>query len=275
MSEQSSPPVPVARPLIGTSWKMNFTRPEAREYLSTLRQLLPAQPGLVFVLPPFTNLAVAEEALQGSQITYGAQDVHPDQSGAHTGDISAPMLAELGCRIVEIGHSERRRDHHESDDLIARKARTVLDHGMWPLLCVGESAEDRDAGREEPVVLRQLAAALGWMGPTLLARTIIAYEPWWAIGAGATVAPLGHVHRLHRLIDAWLSKTAGGTRRTPILYGGSVDLVNAEGLLRSPAVDGLFVGRAALDPFTFAAIVRLGMASAESAAHSFEPVGQA
>lgn len=258
MTSRLVPPLAAARPLIGTSWKMNFTRPEARAYLRSLRELLGGHDGFVFVLPSFTNLAVAEAELAGTRIVYGAQDVHADAAGAHTGDVSAPMLAELGCRIVEIGHSERRRDHCESDAAIAAKARAILDTGMTPLICVGESAADRDARREEEVVERQLTGAMGWMGARELAGTIVAYEPWWAIGAGATAAPLDHVARLHAFIARWLGAAAAGSSSTPVLYGGSVDLDNAPALLALPAVDGLFVGRAALDPSTFARIAALG-----------------
>lgn len=247
---------------------MNFTRPEARKYLRTLRELVRHRDGrTVFVLTPFTDLAVAEQELAGSQIFYGAQDVHPEEAGAHTGDVSAAMLAELGCRVVEIGHSERRRDHWESDELIGRKARVVIEHGMWPLLCVGESAADRAAGDEETVIARQLDGALRSLGPDLLDRVIVAYEPWWAIGVGATSAPLDHVERLHAFIGSWLARL-GPWASPPVLYGGSVDLANAPDLLALPTVDGLFVGRAALDPLTFARIAAL------DAAHPAPSVGR-
>ena len=258
MSEFSAAPLPRQRPIIGTSWKMNLTRVEARDYLHTLRGLLADHNGFVFVLPSYTNIALAEAELAGTGIVYGAQDVSSEPPGAHTGDVAATMLAELGCRIVEIGHSERRRDHCETDEMIGRKARAVVNAGMWPLLCVGESATDRDAGREQDVVGHQLTAALGWMGVDALARTIVAYEPWWAIGAGATAAPLEHVARLHSFIGRWLSGAAGPDVHPPVLYGGSVDLANAGALLGLAGVDGLFVGRAALDPRTFARIVGLG-----------------
>ena len=250
--------LPRQQPLIGTSWKMNFTRVEARAYLRTLRALLAEHDGFVFVLPPYTNIAVAQEELSGVRIFYGAQDVSAEAPGAHTGDVAAAMLAELGCRIVEIGHSERRRDHFETDGLIGRKAHAIIDQGMWPLLCVGELAADHEAGREQEVVEQQLTAALGWMNADDLARTIVAYEPWWAIGAGATAAPLGHVERLHAFIGRWLAGATGTDVHPPVLYGGSVDLANAGALLGLAGVDGLFVGRAALDPRTFARIVGLG-----------------
>lgn len=258
MGEFGGAALPLQRPLIGTSWKMNLTRAEAREYLRTLRVLLEDHDSFVFVLPPYTSIAVAEAELNGARILYGAQDVSAEPQGAHTGDVAAEMLAELGCWIVEIGHSERRRDHFETDELIGRKARAIIGQSMWPLLCVGESAADREAGREEDVVERQLIAALGWMEADDLARTIVAYEPWWAIGVGATAAPLDHVARLHAFIGRWLARAAGAAVPPPVLYGGSVDLANAQALLSLAGVDGLFVGRAALDPRTFAQIVGIG-----------------
>jgi triosephosphate isomerase len=170
--------------------------------------------------------------------------------------VSAAMLAELGCRIVEVGHSERRRDHGETDDLVRRKVDAILGAAMWPLLCVGESAVELAEGREEEVVQRQLSIAIGERHGAMLARFIVAYEPWWAIGEGAAAAPLDHVRRLHRFIQNWLHDVAQDAPSPPVLYGGSVDLGNAGSLLSISGVDGLFVGRAALDPNIFAEIVR-------------------
>jgi triosephosphate isomerase len=232
--------------MIATSWKMNFTRWEARAYLRRLRDRLAGGSGgrTVFVLPPFTNIAVAEEELESSDIFYGAQDVHPEAWGAHTGDVSAPMLAELGCHIVEMGHPERRRDHCETSALIKSKVDAVLREGMWPLLCVGESARERDDGREKEVIREQLKTVLGHLDAQALARLIVAYEPLWAIGSGAIAAPLDHVGRLHRFIRDWLDEVAHGSASTPILYGGSVNVANAPSLLAVPGVDGsLLAGR--------------------------------
>jgi triosephosphate isomerase len=258
MNPLESSPVSCSRPIIGTSWKMNLTRPQARIYLRTLRRRLAygVDGRCVFVLPAFTSIAVAEEELAGSEVLYGAQDVHPDASGAHTGDVSAAMLAELGCRIVEVGHSERRRDHGEADDLVRRKVDAILGAAMWPLLCIGESAVELAEGLEEEVVQRQLSIAIGERDAAMLARFIVAYEPWWAIGEGAAAAPLDHVRRLHRFIQNWLRDVAQDAPSPPVLYGGSVDLGNAGSLLSVSEVDGLFVGRAALDPNIFAEIVR-------------------
>jgi len=244
------------RPIIGTSWKMNLTRAEARSYLRRLRSTLGQERDrLIFVLPPFTAIDVVRDELAGSPILYGAQNVHHDDLGAHTGEVSAPMLAELGCRIVEVGHSERRRDQCETDELIALKVRAILRHDMWPLVCVGESGEQRDDGRAEEVVLGRLATILGELTDSELVQVLVAYEPWWAIGEGAQAAPLDHVSGMHGLVIAWLAARGPGGAGVPVLYGGSVDLANAAALLGTPGVDGLFVGRAALDPDVFARIV--------------------
>jgi triosephosphate isomerase len=163
--------------LVGTSTKMNLTSSEARGYLEELRRLLDGvTQAEVFVLPPFTSLWLARECLAGSRIAWGAQDVHSDDAGAHTGDVSAPMLTDLGCSWVEVGHSERRRDHGETDELIAAKVAQVLRHHMTPILCVGEAAAD---GVEVAlaVVIGQLERGLGRVGPLDASRVVIAGSP--------------------------------------------------------------------------------------------------
>jgi triosephosphate isomerase len=176
------------------------------------------------VLPPFTAIHVARDALCRSAIAWGAQDVHPDEAGAHTGDVSAAMLADLGCRYVEVGHSERRRDHREGDALVAAKVAAIHRHGMTPLLCVGERTARRvDAALA--VVQRQLRGALGALDPDALGRIVIAYEPVWAIGVGAMAAPLEHIEATHAGIHRWLATRDAPS--TPVLYGGSVDAKSA------------------------------------------------
>ena len=246
------------RPIIGTSWKMNKNRAQAIAWARHVRRRLSPPQALVFVLPPFVAIDVVRDELAGTAILYGAQNVHHEDQGAHTGEISAPMLAELGCRIVEVGHSERRRDQCETDELIGRKVGAILRHGMWPLVCVGESGPERDAGRADEVVRGQLEVILGDLTAADLAGVMVAYEPWWAIGEGSVAAPLDHVAHLHGLIHDWLVRREPADRSVPVLYGGSVDLGNAGDLLATPGVDGLFVGRAALDPDVFAAIAMTG-----------------
>jgi triosephosphate isomerase len=240
------------RPLIGTSWKMNLTPTEAAAWFAA------ACPGLatladrdLFVLPPYPAISTARAALAATAIAWGAQDVHPDDRGAHTGDVSAPMLADLGCTIVEVGHSERRRDHREGDRLLAAKVAAIRRWSMTPLLCVGERTRGPLAAAA-PVITRQLRGALGGLDGAALDGVVVAYEPVWAIGVGAQAAPLEHIAAAHALIHRWLARR--GATRSRVLYGGSVDLDNAGRIAGLSGVDGLFVGRAALDPAVFVRI---------------------
>ena len=241
------------RLVIGTSWKMNLTPSQAASWLAIARPLLEplAATRDLFVLPPFPAIHVARDGLAGSAIGWGGQDIHPDDAGAHTGDVSGAMLADLGCRYAEIGHSERRRDHCETDDVVAAKVGAALRWNLTPVVCVGE----RDAGPVRPArvsVEAQLAGAFGGLEPVDLDRIVVAYEPVWAIGVGAAAADPAHVAALHGSIVTWLQDR--GARRVRVMYGGSVDERNAAELLATDAVAGLFVGRAALDPERFAAI---------------------
>jgi triosephosphate isomerase len=236
---------------------MNLTPSEAARWFES------AVPGLttlrdrdLFVLPPFPSIPTARDALHGTDIGWGAQDVHPDDSGAHTGDVSAPMLADLGCRFVEVGHSERRRDHREGDRLIAAKVAAIRRSGMRPLLCVGEPTR-RPRAAAIQVVQRELRGALGALAVDELDQVVVAYEPVWAIGVGAQAAPLEHIEAMHAAIRAWLSRR--GATRTPVIYGGSVDPGNAWSIVGLPHVDGLFVGRSALDPAAFVRIASVAV----------------
>ena len=247
--------------MIGTSWKMNLLPSTAGAWLDpVLRGTADLRDRELFVIPPFTAIAAVRDALEGSHIRWGAQDVHGEDFGAHTGDISAPMLVDLGCTIAEIGHSERRRDHAETDALVEAKVRAALRWGLTPLLCVGE-AEAGPTGAAIEHVAAQLTGALGALAAADLGRAVVAYEPVWAIGAGARAAGLDHVAAVHAAIRAWLDER--GAPLAPVLYGGSVDPTNAPGLLGVPCVDGLFVGRAALDPQAFVAIATLPLPSRE------------
>jgi len=243
----------MTRPLIGTSWKMNLTPSRAGEWLRTARPLL--EPLTVerdlFVLPPFPALAVARDALAGSAIGYGGQDIHPEDHGAHTGDVSGAMLADLGCSYAEMGHSERRRDHGETDEIVGRKVAAALRWSLTPVMCIGERLPG-PIGPARRIVERQLTGSLGAMSPADLDRVVVAYEPVWAIGEGSIAASPDHVEGLHAAIDHWLADRGATVRR--VLYGGSVDEHTAADLLATPRVAGLFVGRAALDPQRFAAI---------------------
>jgi triosephosphate isomerase len=245
------------RPLIGTSWKMNLTSSEADAWF---RDFLPLVGHLddrdLFVLPPFTAIWVARERLRDTPVAWGAQDVDAEDAGAHTGDISAPMLADLGCRFVEVGHSERRRDHGETPELIGAKAVAALRSGMQPIICVGEHRRG-DLAETLAFLIDDLGRCLAAVAPGDLAKVVVAYEPEWAIGVGAVAAAPEEVGSIHRALGSWLAERPGGTE-VPILYGGSVDVAAAPTLLNEPGVGGLFVGRYALDPANFARIASAG-----------------
>ena len=246
------------RPLIVGNWKMNKTAAEAAVFIRDFYNRVPASPHVDVVLaPPYTALESARNALgPSSWINLSAQNVHWETHGAFTGEVSAPMLRELDCRYVIVGHSERRALFGERDDTIHKKIRAALRHGLSPILCVGESLEEREAGRTESVVTTQLGSSLAGLTTLDLATITIAYEPVWAIGTGraATTEQAVTVHRSIRLFmeTGWDSATASAIR---ILYGGSVTPQNIEPFLVSDAIDGALVGGACLDPDSFATIV--------------------
>jgi len=236
--------------LIGTSSKMNLTSTGAGAYLDALRPLVADLADReLFVLLPFTSIWVARERLTGSNVRWGAQDVHPDDEGAHTGDVSAPMLADLGCAYVEVGHHERRRDHGETDELVAAKVAAIQRWQMTAVVCVGE----RERMPLAPAI-DAIAGQLRRLASSDADRLVVAYEPAWAIGSGATAAPAKWVGRIHGAIRRMLPASGAAI---PIIYGGSVDLAEAPRLLAQPDVDGLFVGRRALDPVVFSAIAHV------------------
>ena len=246
------------KPLIAGNWKMNLDHLEA---ISSAQKLAFAFPkdGYEFVdialTVPFTDLRSIQTLVDGDklQITYGAQDVSEHDNGAHTGDISASMLAKLGCSWVVVGHSERRDAHQESDQLVAAKARQVLNHGMRPIVCVGEPEQVRDSGGHVDYVVEQTRNSLAGLSAEDLGRTVIAYEPVWAIGTGktASAADAQEVCQAIRGVIRELSddSTAAGTR---ILYGGSVKVDTIAEIVGQPDVDGGLVGGASLDGQEFA-----------------------
>jgi triosephosphate isomerase len=251
-------------PLVIGNWKMHGMQAEARALATAVRDGLKRKvAAIVAVCPPFTALPAVSETLAGSAIALGAQNCHPESSGAHTGEISVPMLAELGCRYVLVGHSERRKEMGESDEQINRKVQAVLSHTLTPVLCVGETAEERRQGLTFTTVEGQLRAGLAGLAPDALARVVLAYEPVWAIGTGvnATPAQAAEVHGyLRGLVSELSSKETA--QAVPILYGGSVKGDNAESLLAEPEIDGALVGGASLKAPEFISIVRKAVASA-------------
>jgi len=247
----------VKRPLIGTSWKMNLVPSRAEAYCTQLKPLVEdLHDRTVFVLPPFPAIPAAVQVLSGSNVLWGAQDVHPEDEGAHTGDVSAPMLADLGCTFVEVGHHERRRDYREDDALIAAKVAAAQRWGMTAILCVGEAAR-LPYGQAKAHVLVQLQ----FLDRFDQGKLVVAYEPAWAIGTGAEPAGVDWVASIHAVIGGRLREAAGPADPAAVIYGGSVDPARASDLISCPGVDGLFVGRAALKPEVLADIAHARLAA--------------
>ncbi|HXH83272.1 MAG TPA: triose-phosphate isomerase [Candidatus Tectomicrobia bacterium] len=252
-------------PLVIGNWKMHTTVAEARALAGAIREGLKRPRAEVAVCPPFTALAAVAETLAGSPIMVGAQNCHWEDAGAHTGEVAPPMLVDVGCRLVLLGHSERRREMRETDEEIARKVAAALRHGLTPVLCVGETAEERRQGLTFTTVEGQLRAGLAGLEPAAIARCVLAYEPVWAIGTGvnATPAQAAEVHGyLRGLLSEVASKEIAQTLR--ILYGGSVKADNADALLAEAEIDGALVGGASLNAPGFIAIVRKAARGAAS-----------
>jgi triosephosphate isomerase len=243
---------------VAGNFKMNMTSSEVAPYLEVFRQETDKVNDIDIVLiPPFTAIAKASEILGGAQkIRLGAQNMSPEAKGAYTGEISATMLRDLFVRYVLVGHSERRRLFGETDELVRRKLVTALASELRPILCVGETLEERQAGQEKAVLEGQLRGALEGMTPDQISEVIVAYEPVWAIGTGLTATP-EQAQEAHLFIRDYLGKLAGTSlaNKARILYGGSVTPTNAKELMSQPDIDGALVGGASLDPRGFAEIV--------------------
>jgi triosephosphate isomerase (TIM) len=242
------------RPLIAGNWKMNGTRAQTEALVTDLKARLAAKPGLaadLLVCPPAPYVAQAAALAAGSGLAVGGQDCHTKQSGAHTGDVSAAMLADLGCRHVILGHSERRADHGESSELVAAKAKAAHEAGLVAIVCVGETEAERDRGATLDVISSQLEGSVP--ADAEAANLVIAYEPVWAIGTGRTPTPedVATVHaHIRGLLKAWFKDGA----EMRILYGGSVKGSNAGSLMHVPEVNGALVGGASLKAEEFWAI---------------------
>jgi triosephosphate isomerase len=249
------------KPLVGTGWKMNHGIAATEAYARRLLALLSEDnfDGLeIFILPPFISLSTAAREFAGSPVAIGGQTVHWDASGAWTGEISAPMLAEVGCRFVELAHSERLQHFAETYDLVRLKVDAAIRAGLEPILCLGESAEDRRMEQSDSVLHDQLMTALAGQTAETVPRVVLAYEPRWAIGV-AEAAPPSYVARRHAALRATVAEGWGETAAmaTRIIYGGSVSPANGAELIALENVDGLFIGRAAWTPDGFAAMIRL------------------
>jgi len=246
------------KPIVGGNWKMHLSLAEAQDLASEVRNRLAAYPAAqTVVFPPFPYLAAVAARLDGTSIGLGAQDCHFEPKGAFTGAVSAAMVASVGCQWALVGHSERRHVFGDGDDVVARKLRAALAAGLKPVLCVGETLPERQAGQTFAVCRRQLATALGGLAGAALDHLVVAYEPVWAIGTGLVATP-AQAQEVHADIRAAVSGLFGGefAAALRIQYGGSVKSQTAAGLLGQPDVDGLLVGGASLQADEFAAIVR-------------------
>lgn len=246
------------KPIFAANWKMNHGPTDARAFVRSFFQHAPRGDGrtLVFFPPAITLSALVAALAARPEILVGAQNVYHEATGAFTGEISAGMARDAGARLVLVGHSERRHLFGETDEQTARKCALVIQARLTPMLCVGETLEEREAGLTEVVVLRQLRAGLGSLEPAQVGAMLIAYEPVWAIGTGRTATP-ADASVVHAAIRAALRDRVGDRAGVmPILYGGSVNRGNAKLLLAAPDVDGLLVGGASLDAGNWAAIVQ-------------------
>lgn len=239
-------------PLVGGNWKMHFLRHEAEAFCTAL--LAQPEPLAEVVLFPSAPLIPTVAAgLADSWVACGGQDLHPEAKGAHTGDVSGPQLVDAGCRWVLCGHSERRQDHGETDELVAAKVEAAVRHDLLPMICVGETSEQRRAGETFTILSRQLNAAMR----TRPERFALAYEPVWTIGSGETATPeiaqAAHAFLRDCLADLVGDESAAVKR---ILYGGSVKPENAAELAALEDIDGFLIGGASLDPERFSSIIR-------------------
>jgi triosephosphate isomerase len=246
--------MPERTPYIAANWKMNKTVAEAAEFVDALLPRIAATRCDVVICPSYLALAEVVERRRGTAVRVAAQNMHEEDWGAFTGEVSAPMLAELDVEAVVLGHSERRQHFGETDEALSRKVPAALAAGLEPILCVGESEQARDDGETETVLERQLQADLAGVEPGRLGDVVIAYEPIWAIGTGRTATP-EQAQQACAFIRDVLRMRGGAGDAVRILYGGSVKPDNAAELLALPDVDGALVGGASLDPADFAAIV--------------------
>lgn len=242
---------------IAGNWKMHKTVGESVALAKELAAQLSGSNEKVMIAPAFTALAAVAEALKGSKILLGAQNMGPEEQGAHTGEVSVLMLKDLGVKVVILGHSERRHSYLESDELVNKKVRLALQHGLEVILCVGETLEEREDGRLEAVCRTQVEKGLAGVSAADLSRVTVAYEPVWAIGTGKTATPedADAVHAYVRKVLAGLYGEAAA-KAVCIQYGGSVKADNAALLMAKPNIDGALVGGASLKPESFVPIVK-------------------
>ncbi|NLW07423.1 MAG: triose-phosphate isomerase [Clostridia bacterium] len=246
------------RPIIAGNWKMHNTAAEARELVTLLKPLVGTTEVEVVVCPPFTAIAATVNAAGGSNIAVGAQNLFWEDKGAYTGEISGSMLKELGCSYVIIGHSERRQYFGETDASVNKKLQAAYRHELCPIVCVGETLAEREAGKTLAVVSRQVKESLQGLTPEQVETLVVAYEPVWANGTGRT-ATAADAQEVIAFIRRTLGEMYGeAAQATRIQYGGSVKPENIAELMAQPDIDGALVGGASLDAVSFAAIVNYG-----------------
>jgi len=248
--------------MIAGNWKMNLTLAEAAQLIKALADGIKGLSGVeVLVAPPFTTLLRVKEAIGKAPILLAGQNMHWEAHGAFTGEVSAAMLADAGCSHVILGHSERRTLFGETDEVIDRKAAAAVKQGLIPVVCIGETLEEREKGLTFQIIERQLGLSLKSFreGKNLPLTTILAYEPVWAIGTGRTATP-EQAQEVHQFIRQWLKAHFGDrtAQAIRILYGGSVKPDNVRDLMSKPDIDGALVGGASLKPDSFLPIVRFG-----------------
>jgi triosephosphate isomerase len=243
------------RTLIAGNWKMNGSLSANSELLAELVANPIDSASEILVCVPSVYLAQCEQVLAKTSIVFGAQDVSAHQSGAYTGEVSSTMLADFSCKYVIVGHSERRAYHQESNDLVAQKALQALRSNICPIVCVGETLEQREAGKTSEVVVAQLRSVMDVLDDGALARIVVAYEPVWAIGTGKTATP-AMAQEVHAVLRSTLSERSGfAAEKVRILYGGSMKPENARELLAMPDIDGGLIGGASLKAADFLAII--------------------
>jgi L-erythrulose 1-phosphate isomerase len=242
-------------PWVGTSWKMHKTRSDALSFAQALKnshvsRMVAVQP---FVIPPFPYVADVADVLQGTVVKVGAQNMHWDDKGAWTGEVSAPMLVDCGATLVELGHSERRAFFNETDETVALKVQAALRNNLTALVCIGDTRSEYEAGATADVLARQARFALKYVGAQAVGRVVLAYEPVWSIGEGGIPADPDFANAQHATLKAVMKAVAGA--ELPILYGGSVNPQNCVALATRPHIDGLFIGRSAWDVQGYIGIV--------------------
>lgn len=248
----------MSKPLMAGNWKMYKTPADTLHFFQKFNSLVAAaQHCEILICPPAVGLTTAVEATRGSNVMIGAQNIHPGKEGAFTGEISGYMIKATGCTHVLIGHSERRQYFHESEpEVVLKKTVAALEASLTPIVCVGEMLDERESGRTEEVLVRQIREGLGSLTADQFAKVVVAYEPVWAIGTGKTATPQ-IASEAHAMIRKEISALFGAeaAKSVRILYGGSVKPDNAKTLMAQEEINGVLVGGASLDPESFAKIV--------------------